>query len=48
MPAWPGEAGESFFRSPRLTDRALEHFQAKWLPVRVTKMRKIKNLERLP
>jgi hypothetical protein len=27
------------------SEKALEHFQAKWTPVRVKKMRKNKNLE---
>jgi hypothetical protein len=30
---------------PVFRDRALEHFQAKWTPVRVKKMRRNKNIE---
>jgi transposase len=43
--AWLGRYRRPAGESENLNRKALEHFQAKWTPVRVKKMRRNKNLQ---
>jgi hypothetical protein len=42
---WRSRAGRCFPKAGAVAPVLLEHFQAKWIPVRVKKMRKMKTLE---